>query len=85
MEGELDETAQTAGEHVAAAAEPARVARARPSRTAELAPDAPQGVCANCSTALLGPVRHQRGQLADEYHRPVRGLVAVLLLGALAG
>ena len=85
MEGELDETAQTAGEHVAAAAaEPARAARARPSRPAELAPDAPQGVCANCSTPLQGPVCHQCGQLADEYHRPVRGLVGELIEGLLA-
>lgn len=85
MEDGLDEAAQTAAEHAAAAAaEPAREARARPSRPAELEPDAPQGVCANCATALQGPVCHQCGQLADVYHRPVRGLIAELIEGLFA-
>jgi hypothetical protein len=81
----LDEAAQTAAEHVAAAAaEPGRSARARPSRPAALEPDTPEGVCANCATDLQGPVCHRCGQLDDEYHRPVRGLVGELIEGLFA-
>jgi hypothetical protein len=81
----LDEAAQTAAEHAAAASvEPDGRARARPSRPAALEPDAPEGVCANCATELQGPVCHNCGQLADEYHRPVRGLVRELIEGLLA-
>lgn len=79
MEDGLDEAAQTAAEHAAAsAAEPDRRARARPSRPAELEPDTPQSECANCASDLQGPVCHICGQVADEYHRPVRSLVGEL-------
>ncbi|MCR9128658.1 MAG: DUF3667 domain-containing protein [Alphaproteobacteria bacterium] len=81
----LDEAAQTAAEHAAAtAAEPGRGAKARASRPAALAPDAPDGVCANCFTHLQGPVCHNCGQLADEYHRPARGLLGELVEGLFA-
>jgi hypothetical protein len=81
---ELDEAAQTAAEHVAAAAaDPSSGpgARARPSRAAALAPDAIEGHCANCGTKLQGPVCHNCGQLADEFHRPVRGLLTEIIEG----
>ncbi len=81
----LDEAAQTAAEHAAAAAaEPGRGAKARASRPAVLAPETPDGLCANCETQLQGPVCHNCGQLADEYHRPVRGLLGELVEGLLA-
>lgn len=81
---ELDEAAQTAAEHVAAAAADPSAgpgARARPSREAALSPDATEGHCANCRTKLRGPVCHHCGQLADEFHRPVRGLLAEIIEG----
>ena len=82
---ELDEAAQTAAEHVAAAAsEPGPGAKARASRPAALEPDTPAGVCANCSTPLQGPVCHNCGQLADVFHRPVRGLLSELVEGLFA-
>lgn len=81
----LDEAAQTAAEHAAAtAADPGRAAKARPSRPAALEPDTPDGVCANCETQLQGPVCHVCGQLADSYHRPVRGLLGELFEGLFA-
>jgi hypothetical protein len=81
----LDEAAQTAAEHAAAAAaEPGRTAKARPSHDAALQPDTPDGACANCATVLQGPVCHVCGQLDDEYHRPVRGLLGELVEGLLA-
>ncbi len=81
---ELDEAAQTAAEHVAAAAADPSAgprARARPSRDAALSPDAEAGHCANCGTTLQGPVCHNCGQLADEFHRPVRGLLTEIVEG----
>jgi hypothetical protein len=83
LNDELEQAAQTAAEHGAAAAAAAggRSARARPSRPAALSPDTPEGACANCAAELQGPVCHQCGQLADEYHRPVRGLVWEILEG----
>lgn len=85
MEDGLDDAAQTAAEHAAAtAAEPGRSARARPSRPAALEADTPEGVCANCRAELQGPVCHMCGQVADEYHRPVRGLIGELFEGLFA-
>ena len=81
---ELDQAAQTAAEHVAAsAADPSAApgARARPSRDAALSSGALEGYCANCGTKLQGPVCHNCGQLADEFHRPVRGLLTEIIEG----
>ncbi|XBQ15000.1 MAG: DUF3667 domain-containing protein [Oceanicaulis sp.] len=82
----IDEAAQTSAEHAAAAAAAAGggPARARPSRPAELAPDTPEGVCANCQTGLRGPVCHVCGQVADEYHRPMGGLLGEIVEGFTA-
>jgi len=82
----LDQAAQTAVEHgaVAAAAAGGGAVRARPSRTAALAPDTPQGVCANCTADLHGPVCHNCGQVDDAYHRPVRGLLGEMIEGLTA-
>ena len=81
----LDEAAQTAAEHAAATAvEPGRRAKARASRPAALEPDTPQGACPNCATELQGPVCHICGQVSDEFHRPVRGLLTELIEGLLA-
>lgn len=85
MEDGFDEAAQIAAEHAAAtAADPDNRPRARKSRPAALRPDTPEGVCANCETDLQGPVCHSCGQLADEYHRPVRGLLGELIEGFFA-
>lgn len=86
MSDGLDDAADVAAEHVAAsAADPsARAAKARPSRKAELRPDVKEGHCANCNTKLQGAVCHHCGQLADEFHRPVRGLVGEIIEGLLA-
>ncbi|MGJ3230383.1 MAG: DUF3667 domain-containing protein [Oceanicaulis sp.] len=86
MNDDLEQAAQTAAEHAAAAAvaEGGRSARTRPSRPAALAPDTPEGICANCHTPLQGPVCHNCGQLADEYHRPARGLVFEIIEGLTA-
>lgn len=85
MDDGLDEAAQSVTDHVAAsAAEPDNKAKARQSRPAELEPDTPEGVCANCGTALQGPVCHNCGQHADAYHRPVRGLVSEIIEGVLS-
>lgn len=81
----LEQAAQTAAEHAAAAAAAAGgAARTRASRPAALAPDTPEGVCANCATRLQGPVCHQCGQVADVYHRPITGLIADVFDGLLA-
>ncbi len=82
----LDDAADVAAEHVAAsAADPSeRGAKARPSRTAALRPDAKEGHCANCNTELQGAVCHHCGQLADEFHRPVRGLLGEIIEGLFA-
>ncbi len=86
MSDGLDDAAETATEHVAAsAADPyAPGAKARPSRTATLRPDAEPGHCTNCGTQLQGPVCHHCGQLADEFHRPVRGLLGEIIEGFFA-
>ncbi len=86
MSDGLDDAADTAAEHVAAsAADPSvRKAKARPSRTAVLRPDNDATHCANCNTELQGPVCHHCGQLADEFHRPVRGLVGEIIEGLFA-
>lgn len=85
MDDGLDQAAQTAAEHAAAsAAEPGGRARARPSRPAVLSRDTPDDACANCATPLEGPVCHRCGQLDDEFHRPVRGLVGEILEGLVA-
>jgi hypothetical protein len=86
MSDGLDEAADTAAEHVAAsAADPsAPGAKARPSRTATLRPNAEPGHCANCGTKLQGPVCHHCGQLDDEFHRPVRGLAGEIIEGLFA-
>ena len=80
---DIDEAARIAAEHAAAAAAVAEggTARAKPSRPAALTPDAPEGCCANCRTPLHGPVCHQCGQVDDEYHRPVRGLLTEVFEG----
>ncbi|MEQ8406474.1 MAG: DUF3667 domain-containing protein [Oceanicaulis sp.] len=86
MNDDLEQAAQTAAEHGAAAAAAAggAGARARPSRPAALEPDTPEGACANCETDLQGPVCHNCGQVADEYHRPVRGLLQEMIEGLTA-
>jgi hypothetical protein len=85
MSDGLDEAAQTAAEHAAAsAADPDGRAKARPSRPAALEPDTAPGACPNCETELQGPVCHMCGQVADEYHRPVRGLASELLEGLVS-
>jgi hypothetical protein len=82
----LDDAAEVAAEHVAAsAADPsAPGARARPSRKATLRPDVEDGLCANCQTELKGAVCHHCGQLDDEFHRPVRGLLGEIIEGLFA-
>jgi len=86
MSDELEQAAQTAAEHAAAAAmaEGGGPVRARRSRPAALRTDVPEGLCANCETTLEGPVCHQCGQVADQYHRPVRGLISELIEGVFA-
>lgn len=87
MDGDgLEQAARTAAEHGAAAAAAAGggAARARRSRPAALAPDTPEGVCANCETPLQGPVCHQCGQVDDYYHRPAHGLISDVLEGLAA-
>ena len=85
MDDGLDQAAETVTDHVAAsAAEPGNKAKARPSRPAELEPDTPEGVCANCGTELQGPVCHNCGQHADAYHRPVRGLLGEIIEGVFS-
>ncbi|MFP4519256.1 MAG: DUF3667 domain-containing protein [Oceanicaulis sp.] len=84
MEDGLDQAAGTGEDHVAASAAEPPSARARPSRPAVLASDVPEGCCANCRTPLEGPVCHQCGQLNDEFHRPVRGLLGEILEGLVA-
>lgn len=73
----IGEAAQTVEEHVAAAAAVA----ARPSRGSALAPQTPEGVCANCGTQLQGPVCHRCGQTSDTYQRPVWTLLAEIADG----
>jgi hypothetical protein len=75
-EPDLEAASRTAAEHAAAVAAAAGTrARLRPSRPGALRPDTPDGVCANCGAALLGPVCHVCGQHADLYKRPVWSLV----------
>ncbi len=82
----LDDATETVAEHVAAsAADPSEPgAKARKSRKAALQPDAEPGHCANCGTKLQGPVCHHCGQLDDEFHRPVRGLIGEIIEGFFA-
>ncbi|MBI1265067.1 MAG: DUF3667 domain-containing protein [Alphaproteobacteria bacterium] len=75
-EPDLEAASRTAAEHAAAVAAAAGTrARLRPSRASALRPDTPEGVCANCGAALMGPVCHVCGQHADLYKRPVWSLI----------
>lgn len=73
---DIGDAAETAEEHIAAAA-----VVTRPSRPSALAPDTPEGVCTNCGTRLQGPVCHRCGQTGDTYHRPVWSLLAEIADG----
>lgn len=77
-EDDLDQAAQTATEHVAAAG---LGVKARPSRPAILKPDVSEGCCTNCQTKLEGPVCHVCGQIDDSYHRPIGSLLGQLMEG----